>query len=73
MFMITTIKNQRAAIEKYLETHNVDDFEYEGLVGFDAFDYFLTVNEAFELEFVCAYLDQQNGIQTDYPELKIGE
>lgn len=71
--MITTIKNQRAAIEKYLETHNVDDFEYEGLVGFDAFDYFLTVNEAFELEFVCAYLDQQNGIQTDYPELKIGE
>ena len=73
MFMITTLKNQRAAIDNYLETHNVDDFEYAGLVGFDAFDYFLTCNEEIELEFVCAYLDQQNGIQTDYPELKIGE
>ena len=73
MFMITTLKNQRAAIEDYVSKHNVDTFEYDGLVGFDAFDYFLTCNEAFELEFVCAYLDQQNGIQTDYPELKIGE
>lgn len=73
MFIITTLKNQRAAIEDYVSTHNVDNFEYAGLVGFDAFDYFLTVNEEIELEFVCAYLDQQNGIQTAYPELKLGE
>lgn len=73
MFIVTTLQNQRAAVEHYLKTHNVDDFEYEGLVGFDAFDYFLTVNDAFELEFVCAYLDQANGIQTSYPKLKLGE
>ena len=35
MFIITTLKNQRAAIEHYLETHNVDDFVFDNLV----FDY----------------------------------
>jgi len=69
MFIITTLKNQRAAIEHYLESHNVDDFVYDGLVGFEAFDLFLTLNEEFELEFVCAYLDQINGIDTQYPKL----
>ena len=69
MFIVTTLKNQRAAIEHYLETHNVDDFVYDGLVGFDAFDLFLTMNDEFELEFVCAYLDQANGMQTPYPQL----
>ena len=69
MFIITTLKNQRAAIEHYLESHNVDDFVYDGLVGFEAFDLFLTMNEAFLLEFVCAYLDQINGIDTPIPQL----
>ncbi len=69
MFMITTLKNQRAAIEYYLETNNVDDFVYDNLVGFEAFDIFLTMNEEFLLEFVCAYLDQINGIDTPWPQL----
>ncbi len=69
MFIITTLKNQRAAIEHYLETHNVDDFVFDNLVGFEAFDLFLTMNEEFLLEFVCAYLDQTNGIDTEYPKL----
>ena len=47
MFMITTLKNQRAAIEYYLETNNVDDFVYDNVVGFEAFDIFLTMNEEF--------------------------
>ena len=69
MFIITTLKNQRAAIEHYLQTHNVDDFVYDSLVGFEAFDLFLTMHEEFELEFVCAYLDQINNIDTPYPKL----
>ena len=69
MFIITTLQNQRAAIEHYLQTHNVDDFVYDGLVGLEAFDIFLTMNEEFELEFVCAYLDQINNIDTPYPKL----
>lgn len=71
MFMITTIQNQRDAIDHYMKS-NVDqvmDFEYDNLKGFEAFDLFLTLNEEFELEFVCAYLDQMNGIDTPYPNL----
>lgn len=69
MFLVTTLKNQRDAIEYYLKTNNVDDFVYDGLVGFDAFDLFLTMNEDFELEFVCSYLDQVNNIDTPWPKL----
>ena len=69
MFLVTTLKNQRDAIEYYLKTNNVNDFVYDGFVGFDAFDLFLTMNEEFELEFVCAYLDKINGIETPWPKL----
>ena len=64
-----TIAQERKAIEHYLTTHNVDDFVYDGLVGFEAFDIFLTMNEAFMLEFMCSYLDQINGIDTPYPKV----
>ena len=60
-----TLQNERDAIKHYMSKHNVDDF----LVGFEAFDIFLTMNEAFMLEFMCAYFDQINGIDTDYPKL----
>ncbi len=71
MFYITSLQNQRDAIDHYLKS-NMDivmNFKYETLKGFDAFDFYLTMNEEFLLEFVCAYLDQKNGINTPYPEL----
>ncbi len=71
MFYITSLKNQRNAIDHYMKS-NVDlvmNFEFEGLKGFDAFDFYLTLNDEFLLEFVCAYLDQKNGIDTPYPDL----
>jgi hypothetical protein len=64
-----TLQNERDAIEHYMSKHNVDDFVYDGLVGFEAFDLFLTMNEAFMLEFMCAYFDQINGLDTDYLKL----
>ena len=64
-----TLQNERDAIEHYMSTHNVDDFVYDGLVGFEAFDLFLTMNESFMLEFMCAYFDQINGMVTAYPKL----
>ena len=60
MFYITSLKNQRDAIDHYLKS-NVDivmDFKFEGLKGFDAFDFYLTLNDEFLLEFVCAYLSK---------------
>ena len=38
-----TIQNERDAIEFYCKSHSVDDFVYDGLVGFEAFDLFLTI------------------------------
>lgn len=73
MFYITSLQNQRDAIDHYLKS-NMDivmNFKYETLKGFDAFDFYLTMNEEFLLEFVCAYLDQKNGINTPYPELTL--
>ena len=67
--MLVNITTERNAIDHYLQNHNVDDFVYDGLVGFIAFDLFLTDNESVMLEFVCAYLDQINGIDTQYPKL----
>lgn len=69
MFYVTSIQNQRNAVDHYLQTNNVDNFKYDGLVGFEAFDLFLTMNDEFLLEFVCAYLDQINSIDTAYPKL----
>jgi len=63
------LQTERSAIEHYLLDHNVDDFVYDGMVGFEAFDIFLSMDEAFMLEFMCAYLDQINGISTPYPKL----
>ena len=69
MFLITTIQNERNAVDHYLQTNNVDNFKYDGLVGLMAFDLYLTMHEEFCLEFVCAYLDQINSIDTAYPNL----
>jgi hypothetical protein len=66
MFNIAT---ERKAIEHYVTTNNVDDFVYEDAIGFEALDYYLTMHESVMLEFICAYLDQQNGIATPYPKL----
>ena len=66
MFNIAT---ERQAIEHYVTTNNVDDFVYENAIGFEALDYYLTMHESVMLEFICAYLDQQNGIATPYPKL----
>ena len=30
-----TLQNERDAIEHYMSKHNVDDFVYDGLVGFE--------------------------------------
>lgn len=66
MFNIAT---ERKAIEHYVTANNVDDFVYEDAIGFEALDYYLTMHESVMLEFICAYLDQQNGIATPYPKL----
>ena len=68
MFTNETVRN---AIGHYLETHNIDDFTYDGCVGFEALNLFMVYNEAWELDFVCAYLDIVNGIDPDakYPAL----
>ena len=67
--MLVNITTERNAIDHYLQNHNVDDFVYDGLVGFVTFDLFLTDNESVMLEIVCAYLDQINGINTPYPKI----
>ena len=66
MFNIAT---ERQAIEHYVSTNNVDNFMFEDTIGFEALDYYLTMNESVMLEFVCVYLDNQNGIATPYPKL----
>ena len=48
MFTNATIRN---AVDYYLQSHNIDDFKYDGLTGFDAFNLFMVYNEAWELEF----------------------
>ena len=47
----------RTATEMFLQDQPVDDFVFEGSVGFDALVYFLADNEEFELELVMSYLD----------------
>ena len=69
MVYLTTNENVRNAVDKYLETHQVDDFAYDGLVGFEAFDLFLTMNDEFTLDFVCAYLDIINNMKASWPKL----
>ena len=64
-----TIQTERLAIEHYVSENNVDDFVYEDAVGIEALDYYLTMHDSVMLEFICAYLDQQNGIATPYPKL----
>lgn len=66
-----TIQNERDAIEFYCKSHSVDNFAYDGLVGFEAFDLFLTMNQSFLLEFMCSYFDQVNGIDTPFPQLPV--
>ena len=59
----------RTATELFMEDQPVDDFVYEGDVGFDALVNFLAMNEAFELELVMVYLDIKNGIDSPWPKL----
>lgn len=59
----------RTATEMFMEDQPVDDFVFEGAVGFDALVDFLASNDAFELELVMVYLDQKNGINTPWPKL----
>ena len=64
-----TIQTERLAIEHYVSKNNVDDFVYQDTVGIEALDYYLTMHDSVMLEFVCTYLDNQNGITTPYPKL----
>jgi len=66
MFNIAT---ERKVIEDYISKNYIHDFVYEDAIGFEALDYYLTMHESVMLEFICAYLDQQNGIATPYPKL----
>ena len=66
MFNIAT---ERLAIEDYVSNNYIHDFVYQDAIGFEALDYYLTMNESVMLEFVCTYLDNQNGIVTPYPKL----
>ena len=59
----------RTATELFMEDNPVDDFVYEGDVGFVALVYFLADNEQFELELVMTYLDIKNGLDTPWPKL----
>ena len=59
----------RTATEMFMEDNPVDDFVYEGNVGFNALVFFLAEHESFELELVMTYLDQKNGIDTPWPKL----
>ena len=59
----------RTATEMFMQDQPVDDFVFEGTIGFDALIDFLAADEAFELELVMTYLDQKNGIKTPWPKL----
>ena len=48
----------RLATEDFMLHNPVDDFVFEGAVGFDALVDFLATDEAFELEIAMAYLDK---------------
>ena len=66
------LETQRSAIEHYATDHNVDDFVYDGLKGFIAFDIFCTENEEFFTDLICAHLDKKMGINgkgEDWPKL----
>ena len=57
MFYITSLKIKEMLLTYYMKS-NVDlvmNFEFEGPKGFDAFDFYPTLNDEFLLEFVCAY------------------
>ena len=64
-----TNQTVRDALDHYLATHDVEAFEYMGVTGFEAVNLWMIYNDAWELEFVMAYLDQSNGIPTEYPAL----
>ena len=65
-FTNETIRN---AVDYYLQSNDIDDFKYDGCTGFEALNLFMDYNEAWELEFVCSYLDIINGIKTPWPKL----
>ena len=64
-----TNETYRTATELFMDANPVDDFVFEGAIGFDALVDFLAMNESFELELVMAYLDQKNGLDTPWPKL----
>lgn len=59
----------RTATEIFVMENPVDDFVYEGDIGFDALVFFLAEHEEFEMELLMAYLDRKNGIDTPWPKL----
>lgn len=59
----------RTATEIFIQDEPIDNFVYEGDVGFDALVMYMADNEHFELEVVMTYLDQKNGINTSWPKL----
>ena len=42
--------NAQYAMQDHFETHNVDDFVYDGCVGFEALNLFMVYNEVRELD-----------------------
>ena len=64
-----TNETYRTATEFFMEDNPVDDFVFEGAIGFDALIDFLAMNETFELELVMTYLNQKNGLETPWPKL----
>ena len=64
-----TNETYRTATEMFMEDNPVDDFVFEGAIGFNALIDFLAMNETFELELVMTYLDQKNGLDTPWLKL----
>ncbi|MDB2315593.1 hypothetical protein N9V27_01305 [bacterium] len=67
--MNITNQTYRLATEDFILHQPVDDFVFEGAVGFNALIDFMSCNEEFELEVAMVYLDKQGGIDSAYPKL----
>lgn len=67
--MFWKLKDEREAIDLYLQSNTVDDFVYDGMVGFEAFNIFTIYNEAWFLEFMMAFFDKKININTPWPKL----
>ncbi len=61
MFNNETVRN---AIDHHIKNnpHILTDFTYDGMVGFEAFNVYVFLNEEFELEITTTYLDHKHGL-----------